>query len=705
MVSVLVLGAAALLVAPDRPVTACGPDFPTNMIVRRADALATMWDGSFTEEAAKLVPVSAPDRAIFTAPPLQEPTGARELALYQAGAERFHADKLDDAATQFQALLRLPPGQRRTLSAAAAFSLGRLHYARGDDAKAIAAFRQVRALVRAGFGDTQALAATSLGEEARIERERRGNLVRAVHLYAEQAALDDESGALSLLYVVRMADPADRAVLYRDDVGAKLLALYYYTRSAELSDEDKPLWERALSRQVTTEARGAAYLAAAAYRAGNWDAAARLAKLCRHAPIATWVQAKLALRDGDRARADALLREVERAGLSGTSPDSSLYTYQLDADPRSIVRGELGLVALADQRFGEAADWFARGMRLVEASYVAERALTSEELLAEVVRTRGARTAKPAKPEDDENDACSVWDGGYRESPACWAHLVLDIYARRMMREHHYAEALDAFGDTENGEVAKEFVAEMERADATAGVERAEHLYRASRILREKGMEISGTEVGPDWTVYDGDYERETLCMPSPTAGYGKLADAAYEDEYHDPSEGCLLPSAADAALVSPLEASRVAASAPEVPQRFAYRYAASRLAEAAANLVPPKSPAYAETMCWAAKYARRDQVRVEELYRTFVRNGAGGSDAFGESCDEPDFAGARTFDADQARIRTERAVAKARANAWTWPRIRAAAWRRKHWLALPFVAVLLIGLVRRRPPPVLGSL
>lgn len=704
----VVLGAVtAAVVAPERPVTACGPDFPTNMIVRRADALATMWDGSFVEEAGKLAAISDTDRAAFSRAPLQMPASAREQALYSAAAKSFHAGDLDAAARGFRSLLRLPAKERRRLSVAAAYSLGRTLSSHWKSDGAIAAFREVRALAQAGFVDDQSLATSSLGEEARVERTQRGDLVRAVHLYAQEAALDGPDGALSLLAIVREITSRERTALYRDDVGTKLLALYFYTRRSEIADAEQVTWERELTKRATTEARGAAYLAAAAYRNGNWEAAADLASRCHHTPIATWVQAKLALRDGDRARAELLLREVERARIAGNPPDSDLPAYSLDEDPRSLVRGELGLLALADQRFTEAADWFARGTRMVEAAYVAERVMSPDELLVAVRRTEDARRAGPPKLTDGEDaeEVCNLWEPAVGDHAYCWGTSLREIYARRLVRLHRYAEALDAFADSPNADDAKQLIAAMKRADASSGIERAEHLYRASRTLRRKGMEIAGTEVGPDWSAYDGNYERETLCMPSPTAGYARFAEPD-SDEYQDPSDGCTLPTKADAAFVSVLEAARVGASAPEIDQRFSYRYAASRLAETAANLVPPGSQAYAQTLCWAALYARRDRTRVDELYATYLRNrGESLGGEFGESCEEPDFHAARTFEADQQQRRIERTLAAPRSRAWTWPRIRGAAWRHKRWLGLPVIAFLLLLLVRRRSGASLGTL
>lgn len=669
---------------------ACGPGFPTNMIIRRADALTTMWDGSFEEEARKLVAVSPADRAAFTAPAKKVAASPREELLYIAGAAHFHFGEWDEAAQDFEALLRLPARERAAKSVAAAYSLGRVRRELWQDQRAIAAFRQVRTLVRAGFVDDDGLAIASLGEEARTEWRLNG-AIGGVHLYAEQAAFGDY---LSLLMVAR--EPGlPRAELYRDNVGTKLLALYYYTRGGELSDEDRPKWKRELVRQATTEERGAAYMAAAMYIDGAWDQAATFASRCTHSPIATWVQAKLALRDGDRKKADALLRQVEHAAPAGNDGNGDVM-YTIDDDPRARVRGELGLLALADGRFAEATDWFARGNHSVEAAYVAERALTFDELETVVQHSDPTRAAGPKVNENEDpahvcNDD-SIYEDGEPSSnhDYCWATRLLNIYARRAMREHHYEAALDAFGP--DNEDAHELVTALERADAASGIERAQQLFAASKLMREHGMELAGTEAGPDWAIYEGDYSRPQLCLPQPAHGYVKYAPD--DDDGWDEGEECVAPTRADTAFISPLEIARVRASAPEIDQRYSYRYVASSLAEKGAELVPPRSQAYTALLCWAAHYAHRDQSRVEELYAKAIRNGAADalSGEFAEECDEPDFAGARNFNDRQADRQVERMREAARARSVTWPKIRHAAWKRRRWALLPLS--LFVGLV-----------
>ena len=124
----LAVGALAAL-ATTRPARACGPDFPPELLSDRGAAVAGLPEGIFVDEVTALVPAPA-----------------------------FHAGRRDEAARWFHAVLALPPPLRRARSTSAAFSLGRLNVAGGG----AAAYRQVRALVNAGYVDPDGLAAASL---------------------------------------------------------------------------------------------------------------------------------------------------------------------------------------------------------------------------------------------------------------------------------------------------------------------------------------------------------------------------------------------------------------------------------------------------------------------------------------------------------------------------------------------------------------
>lgn len=605
------LALAVASVALARPADACGPDFPQDLITHRASALETLWDGSFLDEAMHL---TTPPPDVVPPPDAGDATSDAEDQLYRRAATAWHAGELDVARRGFEAVLRLPADQRRHRSTAAAFMLG-------DHAR-------VRRLIAAGFYDEHYLAAFELGEQARRALAA-DHLEDAVHLYAQQAAAGDPGGARSLLLVVRAAvkHPASVQRLLRDDVGLGLLAAYAYARRDELGDAAPALWTQVRER---AGARGVALhlLAAGAYREGEWADAAAFAARAPGEVLAQWVLAKLALRDGDTHTAQRYLAQVEAA--------HARYGATIDGtpdNPLARVRGELGLVALADQRFADALAWFRRGGETVDASYVAERVLTIDEMRA-TVEARG-----PRSPED--YTTCWWRDDGAATTD-CWDRNLSTVLARRLMRAGRFAEAIP-YLDPSLQKHARAYAAFRGAADRDDDpIDRARDLLGAAGVARGSGMEILGTESAPDFSMYAGDFTQPALCAP------GAATPTSDDDDLGD---GCISPTAADRGFISAAETARVAASAPADGHRFHYRYLASRLAEQAADLLPPRSQAFAASLCIAAKDIEYvDPARVHALYRRYVREGAYGfGGGFGDRCPAPDLAKARTFERDHA--------------------------------------------------------
>ncbi len=595
------------LVLAARPADACGPDFPVSLLVHRADSLETLWDGSFLDEAGLLI--TAPADVLPPAIPKGDEPSAIELAIYDRGAHAFHAGEVARANRAFTELLALPAAQRRHRSTWAAFMLH-------DHA-------QVRRLIAAGFYDERNLAAFELGELAKVELAH-GRIEAAVRLYAEQAAAGDLSGAVSLLFVVRKVvdDWAATRRLVRDDVGLRLLEAYYYTRHNELVDASgKRLWTGL--RAQAKRGIGLHLLAAAAYRDGNFADAAAFAARAPDELIAKWVRAKLALRDGDTATARRYLGEVETARPTRCTADEDR------TDPLVLARADLGLVALADQRFGDALAWFRAGHQFVEASYLAERVLSLDELHDLV----GAAPPTPYT-------TCAWLDEP--DTSGCWGGDLASLYARRLMRAGRFHDALPYFDPVLRDDATHYADTLAAAAGASDPIDRAEQLFAASQRARHQGLALMGTEHAPDWAMYDGDYARATLCRPD---------EAASHDGDDDEGEGCVAPKPADRKFISAGELARVAASAPDDDVRFHYRALASHLAEAAADLVPPRSQAFAALLCQAATYVEyREPARVKALYQRYVKEGpAGFGRDFGDQCPTPDFAHARTFAQDHA--------------------------------------------------------
>jgi hypothetical protein len=465
--------------------------------------------------------------------------------------------------------------------------LGRV---RGD-AAAVAAYQRVRALAGDGFEDALGLAASSLGQEARIHLQR-GDTATAIALYAEQAALGHPDGAVSLLQVTRdLVHRGDERQLLGSPLGQRLLAIYLHARGYELTDAESDRVWRELA--ATDGVAGAGHLAAAAYRSARWDLAGRFAAAEPEAVESLWVRAKLALRDGDRAAAEGFL-----AGASGRC--SVAGDDESDPNPvRDRIDGERAILALSGDRPVDAlvAMWPARHRYPTDVAHIAERVLTIDELRTFV--------------------------DGLSELPR-WNEPVpiRDLLARRLMRDGRYLEALP-YTAAEPRTDAALFASAMSRTRTGDDFARAHALYEASRIARRHGMEILGTEHSPDWGAFDGAFD---------LGEYG--LDGGWPSEELSP-------------WVSRGERTRIARHVPAIDRRYHYRYLASQLAEQAADHLPPRSQAFAAVLCHATRYVFDiDADRRDHLYGRYVLQGAtvDFASTFGQECPEPEFERARAM-------------------------------------------------------------
>lgn len=438
-----------------------------------------------------------------------------------------------------------------------------------------------------------------LGREARVHYDRAGvgDTLHALHLYARQAAVPGSSGATSLLFVARdlVRDPARAAQLdeaLAAPLGQRIFAIYLATRGDELDDDVREgLWRRLVAIADSGALAGAEHLATAAYRRGSWEDAARFAANAPDAPRARWVQAKLALRDGDHGAADRHLA----AAAAGLTPGA-----------RARVTGERAALALADGRVVDAMEhaWQIRD-RYADAVHIAERVLTIEELTAFVERTAPDIESPPER-------------GYYWAEITPW--LLRDILGRRLMRAGRFDEAR-RYLSPDRVLAAWRYAAALGATTRGDSIDQAAGWYRASLIARRDGLEILGTSHAPDWGMYNGSYE--------------PYAWRAWSDE----------PEPAPSRWYTQAEDDRVAAHAPSPFLRFHYRFIASDFAELAADLLPRQSQAFAVTLCRAARHVRhRDDARVEALYRRYIDEGPMYSMSFGDDCPEPEFERARRF-------------------------------------------------------------
>jgi hypothetical protein len=622
-------------------------------------------------------------------------------------------EDMDRAVVDFEKVLALPPEQAKLRSVWAAYMLGRIHAERaadlaGDAAAfkrereaAAKAFQLARARALAGASDTQGLALSSFGTEARLHlyvdgktcawneitgpdntcglRLAPDDLKHAITLYAAQAGHGSDGAVQSLAILANTALRDDKlaAALIDQPVAQRLLVSYALARMDDVTSEatdgkstiSKPnpslvALVSAIEQRGLDKVEGADRLAALAYRAGRYDLAAKLIDKAP-GPLSSWVRAKLALQKGDLAAAAAAYAEAAKAFPKAGDPKASI-----EPENTHLLIGEQGVLALARGEYVEAlgrlydaassvggsgnefyADDETSGIGFGnDMDYVAERVLTVDELKS-FVDARAPASA-PTKPSGDATDA--------GQTPL--ADNLRWLLARRLMRAGRYDEALAYFPVSTDSKDPKNdlraqataFAKAVRDADhAWTDIGKAQARYAAAKIEREQGMELFGYEQGPDYNDMGGGYQ----------GGSGHSAEDLKQS------------------MVTDGERQRFADSAAKPDHRFHYRYLAADRAASAADLLPPRSQAFAAVLCKAAGWmlegppdyednyqgygeAKPAGVperlrRAQALYDRYVKQGpyVAWADDFGQTCEEPDFDRARAMQRHLYVVKAKRAV------------------------------------------------
>ncbi|MET0618025.1 MAG: hypothetical protein ABWZ54_09635 [Luteibacter sp.] len=689
------LPATDTLVAVETPAygePATKPDLPADQ-EDRVKALAASATGAVAFEAGKELPddvrhyvAGAVDwkRAVADCP--GAPDSEDGEATSKPPCDSFDAEALASAQSHFEAVTALAPDQARARGAWAAYMLGEVHALRAAKAAgtpafaaergaATKAFQDTRSRVLAGASDAQGLAVASFGEEARqhlyvgakaclwadmvrgdgcLADVAPADLKHAIALYAAQAG-HGSSGAVESLAAIAagvLGEPDQAAALVDGPVSQRLLVAYALARVSPQSSDGKPdPTLTALLDAIATvgpdKVAAADRLASLTYELGRYDDAA---KLLVHAegPLASWVRAKLALRKGDRNAAALAYADAAKAFPRADDPKAAL-------EPGSVhqLMGERGVLALSRGDYVEAMTRMYEAATAVggdgnvygedgegvgagygnDLMYIGERVLTVDELKTFV--DSNAPSASPAPKADDEHASAASLTSGDRLR---W------MLARRLMRAGRFDDASGYFPagvDKRYAEVdlrgtAKAYAGAVHDGDHRwTDIGKAEARFAAAKIAREQGMEILGFEQDPDYSDNGGSFP----------GGSGQTAASLKGD------------------LVTAGERQRFGDSSAQPDRRFHYRYVAADRAVSAADLLPPRSQAFAATLCVAAgwmlegppdyseagdgeegKPLNERQRRAKAYYDRYVKQGpyVAWADDFGVTCEQPDFNRAR---------------------------------------------------------------
>jgi hypothetical protein len=448
-------------------------------------------------------------------------------------------------------------------------------------------------------------AAAALGREGRLWL-MRTNYERALDLYLQQFAADDASAYGSVCAVMRklirgsgdefsslVKNPRTRRVVTAYFISTQALRISSTYEDA-LTDTEASnhvfsivhRWLAAAREAQVADPETIEELALVAYQNGQSEAARYWIGRAGASPTARWIQAKILLSDGRIAQGLGALQRVAAlfplggdAGTNGvrrleqnlTTPfDNHYYWGSLPAPER--IRAELGAIHLSRGDYTAALDCLREAGLAHDVAYVAEDVLSTTELQAYV-------DAHVPRNNASQEDA----DLRY-------------LLARRLTRELRGCEARDYFPEqwlSQFDALTNALVAGWD--ESAEGGARAEALFAAARLASVQGMDLLGTELGPDWRRYGGS-----------TEGYS--ASERTNEQFVRFAAG------AD-------ELQRAREHVPDPNVRFHYRYQAAFLGWEAAKLMPDNSDDTAHVLYVCGSWLKdRDPQTADIFYKALVR-------------------------------------------------------------------------------------
>ncbi|MFM7180953.1 MAG: hypothetical protein ACKO2G_05760 [Verrucomicrobiales bacterium] len=577
-----------------------------------------------------------------------------------------------EARTIWQSILDRPAEEKKFRAAWAAWMLAKT----GEDwIDAEKWYLRVREEVAAGAYDCISLGPDAAGWLGPRQEDPIQGLKLLAQAWCEgrkEALIDIRRLAQDLL---EKATPEELAALARDPLARQILNIEVFTTldsgwNDAAIDPSEPFpyanWLAAIENYGGGQIERAEQIAWALYSRGHYDASrAWLARAEPGTERVLWLKAKFALMDGRSSQAD---RALERAvTIAKRSPDWKASnplldeTSWLDSDERhSATNGHLladaavldlsrGEYSSALARFTEAGYWS-------DAAYIAERVLTTDELVDHVNRHapkwsenltaywEGKRLGNPEpddinagalqpvpelelednpKPEDIKADAKQMPDMWNFTDQFDTKDRLRYLLGRRLTREFRFREAR-AYMPKPMLPLYDHYVA-LHRAGISGeytATEKIAILWNEAAILREFGLVMIGTEGAPDGFERWGSFPAiNYFFLRSRRDGWKNWWD--YEEESANPPalKEKLEPHQVANPRVSMGEIERARSHAVVPNLRYHYRYRAADIAWKAAELAPDNSNTKVHILNTAGKWlASRDPIAADRFYKAMVR-------------------------------------------------------------------------------------
>jgi tetratricopeptide (TPR) repeat protein len=573
--------------------------------------------------------IAVPGRAEVPAPP-DFPEVPSDIVAYWEAARVWRGGDLPAARAAWQAILDLPENARRHRAVWAAWMLAKTS---PDQAAAVPFYQKAAALADDGCGDALGLSSLAMGWLAKAETDP----VAKLKGYFEAACAGNEDMLVSLRWqlpaLLDDESAMERAAadpLAREIVTALRFVMYddpELPRKPETNTKDT--WLDLLEKHPSAKPSPAAAKAAwTCYSRADFDGALRwLEHTAPDAGEVLWLRAKLALRDGKLNEAARLFAKAApfyqfAPGEEPAPPmlyDMLWHDYSGRRDwTRGQFQADRAIVHIGRGEFLRAMDFLVKASYNDDAAYLAERVLTTDELVAWVKRNRPAPKVDPSQP---------VFlfgaDGGLQRPEEPWeGDRFRYLLARKLAREFRFREAAE-FMPHALRRMFDHYV--LMHREATHGSwpneTKAAILWEMASWRRHLGMEFFGYEGAPDNTRWDGNFPGldYTSRRSHVTGWHFDWIDEVVEVTAARKPEDSAVP------VVSREEIQRLTPHVRRKEPRFHYRYEAAEIAWRAAGLLPDNDPRTLYVLHEAGRWlANRDPQAADRFYQQIISRCSG---------------------------------------------------------------------------------
>ncbi len=419
-------------------------------------------------------------------------TWAREFKLYLDGVAEIKNDPKLLQPKAWLKLLNLPKEQRRFKTAWTLYMLGNLHV-KNDYATASKYYEQLREEVSGGAVDSAGLAYASLKSEYLYAADLKSKLKAAVkcfHTYKILNVGDENIGSalLDASYIAGHLDLGNPQFWEYMEKDSLLCDIVFLLRPPF---EGRNICGVKKRKDVLKkmDVKIAPRLAWQAFSKGKVELCKQyLALSPENSMIKLWLQAKFARRNHDYVESAKLLRKWLNL-YEGRSDRYPLYFAERSFPDE--INGCLGCVLVYQTDFVEALYAFFKAGSETDCFHVAERFLTTKQLMNFCLKHCPGKSARYPFYKD-----CTI------------SESLRYLLARRLMRENRCVEAL-VFMPLEGKVHIKQYMKLMKVAN-DKNLEpnvRATAFYNAGKMMLYQGMEMIGSELGPDYSCWNGVYD------------------------------------------------------------------------------------------------------------------------------------------------------------------------------------------------------